>query len=176
MLPHSWYHILNTNDPVEHHVPCYAFLFFHDSHDDDSYGEFQDISSAEKGAIRFSGVIPVHWYHNGSSIIRFDEKFEYLWLNEAKNNGAGDNAFAEIKNFYDRPMSCFTDYERYFMCLQCNHLGKRYIWIHSRNPHPSAQDILRARNKLVEIGDGWSSVPLHLSDCRNFDEPEKFSY
>nr|XP_039274392.1 uncharacterized protein LOC120348340 [Styela clava] len=175
MLPDSWYQILNTNDPVEHGTPCYAFKYFKETVDG-IFAEIQGISSAEKGTMSINEVIPFRWYHNGTSIIRFDTSFEYLWLNWAKHKGAGEHAFEEIHYFNEHPMSCFTDYEHYFMCLQCGEEGPRYIWVHSRNPHPTAEDILRVRKKLVTIGGGWSAVPLYSSDCHKFSMPETIAY
>nr|XP_039274390.1 uncharacterized protein LOC120348337 isoform X4 [Styela clava] len=172
MLPDSWYHILNTKDPVEQHIPCYAVKYFKDT-SDGTFAEFQVLSSLEKS---LNGVIPFHWYHNGTSITRYDTSFEFLRLNEAKYNGAGSHALKEIQYLYEHSMSCFTDYEHYFMCLQCGGEGQRYIWVHSRNPHPTAEDILRVHNKLVTIGGGWSAVFLFLSECRKFSMPETIAY
>ncbi|XP_077971215.1 uncharacterized protein LOC144411721 [Styela clava] len=170
MLPDSWYHILTTNG-----VPCYAIKYFRET-PDGIFAEFQGISSAEKGTMSLSGVIPFRWYQNGTSITRFDTSFEFLWLNLAKHNGAGEHALEEIRYTYEQPTSCFTDYEHYFMCLKCGEEGPKYIWVHSRNPHPTAENILRVHNKLVTIGGGWSAVPLYLSGCHKFSMPETIAY
>nr|XP_039274394.1 uncharacterized protein LOC120348341 isoform X2 [Styela clava] len=87
MLPDSWYHILNTNDPVERGVPCYAFKYFRET-PDGIFAEIQGISSAEKGTMSISGVIPFRWYQNGTSITRYDTSFEFLGMDVEKRNGA----------------------------------------------------------------------------------------
>ncbi|XP_077972542.1 uncharacterized protein LOC144427345 [Styela clava] len=175
MLPDSWYHILNTNDPLERGVPCYAFKYFKETLDG-IFGEFQDISSAEKGTMSINEVIPFRWYQNGTSITRYDTRFELLWLNGAKHNGADEHVLEEIRYAYEHRMSCFTDYEHYFMCLQCGEEGPKHAWVYSRNPHPAAEDILRVHNKLVTIGGGWSAFPLYLSGCHKFSMPETIAY
>ncbi|XP_077966260.1 uncharacterized protein LOC120348338 [Styela clava] len=101
---------------------------------------------------------------------------QFLWLNFANLNGASEHALEEIHYINEHPMSCLTDYEHYLMCLQCGGEGPKYIWVHSRNPHPIAEDILRVHNKLVTIGGGWSAVLLFLSDCRKFSMPETIAY
>ncbi|XP_077976387.1 uncharacterized protein LOC120341467 [Styela clava] len=176
MLPDSWYQILNTNDPVERGVPCYVMQYFKET-PDGIFAEFKDIISfAEKGTNSLNEVIPFRWYHNGTSIVRRDTSFEYLWFNWAKHNGAGEHALEEIHYFNEHPLSCFTDYEHYFMCLECGEEGPKYIWVHSRNPYSTGEDILRVHNKLVTIGGGWSSVPLYLSGCHKFTMPETIAY
>ncbi|XP_077973672.1 uncharacterized protein LOC144428882 isoform X2 [Styela clava] len=175
MLPDSWYQILNTKDLLERGVPCYAIKYFKET-SDGIFAEFQDISSVEKGTMSISAVIPFRWYQNGNSIIRYDTSFEYLWSNWAKHNGTNEHSLEEMHYFKEHLSSCFTDYEHYFMCLQCGGEGPKYIWVHSRNPHPTAEDILRVHNKLVTIGGGLSAVPLYLSGCHKFSMPETIAY
>nr|XP_039274391.1 uncharacterized protein LOC120348338 [Styela clava] len=175
MLPDSWYQILNTNGPVERDVPCYAIKYFRET-PDGIFAEFQGISSAEKDTMSLNGVIPFRWYKNGTSITRFDTSFEFLWLNLAKHNGASEHESEVLQYNYEHPMSCFTDYEHYLMCLKCGGEGPKNIWVHSRNPHPTAEDILRVHNKLVTIGGGWSAVPLYLSGCHKFSMTETVAY
>ncbi|XP_077973673.1 uncharacterized protein LOC144428882 isoform X3 [Styela clava] len=175
MLPDSWYQIMNSNDPVERGVPCYAIKYFRET-PDGIFAEFQGISSAEKGSMSLNEVIPFRWYHNGTSVTRYDARFEFLWSNMEKHNGAGEHALEELRYVYDHPTSHFTDYEHYLVGLECGEEGPKYIWVHSRNPHPTAEDILRVHNKLVTIGGGLSAVPLYLSGCHKFSMPETIAY
>ncbi|XP_039256841.2 uncharacterized protein LOC120333477 [Styela clava] len=171
MLPDSWYHILITNDRVERGVPCYVIKYFIEI-PDGIFAQIQGISSAEKGTMSISEVIPFRWYQNGTSITRYDTSFDFLGMDVEKRNGAS----GDLRYIYEHPFSCFTDYGHYLLCLQCGREGPKYIWALSRNPHPTAEDILRVHNKLVTIGGGWSAVPLYLSGCRKFSMPERIAY
>nr|XP_039255866.1 uncharacterized protein LOC120332637 isoform X2 [Styela clava] len=155
MIPGTWYHILNVKDPLEHNVPCYAVKNMRAPTAIDVFAEFRSIFNETRDSIRY-GIIPVHWTHGGNSIVKLDEKFE-------------------IKEMYNNSMSCMTDYEHYYLCLQCIS-GERNIWAHSRNPYPTAEDILRIHNVLIDVGNGWSEIKLFHSGCSNIELSENVIY
>nr|XP_039255865.1 uncharacterized protein LOC120332637 isoform X1 [Styela clava] len=174
MIPGTWYHILNVKDPLEHNVPCYAVKNMRAPTAIDVFAEFRSIFNETRDSIRY-GIIPVHWTHGGNSIVKLDEKFEFLWLHEAKSIESGKLADEEIKEMYNNSMSCMTDYEHYYLCLQCIS-GERNIWAHSRNPYPTAEDILRIHNVLIDVGNGWSEIKLFHSGCSNIELSENVIY
>nr|XP_039256607.1 uncharacterized protein LOC120333277 [Styela clava] len=87
-----------------------------------------------------------------------------------------DNEIA--KAVPQHPYYIATDYENYVIFTRCMNEklqeGNRGIWVHARNPNPTAEDILRIVNRLIAIGSQWSSVPLFLSKCVTVGDFDQF--
>nr|XP_039256000.1 uncharacterized protein LOC120332750 isoform X3 [Styela clava] len=95
----------------------------------------------------------------------------------AKNTKEGRSFLEELRMKYGRNVwksyygttlmeaVYLTDYSNYLISLQCGSRGERYVWTFGRQRTRGMNDILREKNKLVEVGDGWNDAILYISTC-----------
>ncbi|XP_039264102.2 uncharacterized protein LOC120339929 [Styela clava] len=164
-LPGTWYLTMNIKDQVEQTASCFELRDIRDT-DSGVYIEFRDIHVFPNKS-KIHGTVPFHWIHMHDSIVKSDEKYELLFIEEIKKYGGDREAIADIKEVYKQPMSCMTDYKNQLICFECYEDGTRHVWVHTKNPRLNAEDVLNIRNELIELGGGWSEVKLYLSGCSN---------
>nr|XP_039255999.1 uncharacterized protein LOC120332750 isoform X2 [Styela clava] len=70
----------------------------------------------------------------------------------AKNTKEGRSFLEELRMKYGRNV-----WKSYY--------GERYVWTFGRQRTRGMNDILREKNKLVEVGDGWNDAILYISTC-----------
>ncbi|XP_077966397.1 uncharacterized protein LOC144419983 [Styela clava] len=163
MFPDEWYQVLNVGDVFVREAPCWSFINAKET-SKGVYVEFKHSYTTPEGFKKYD-FVPVHWYTRGNSIDNLDPNYEFLWLDAAKKMGQKKDALKEIDSWYRTEVDHVSNYENYVMWLQCGKVGQRYIWVYTKTPQPTAEDILLVHNKLVEIGGGWDKVPLKFAGC-----------
>ncbi|XP_077972155.1 uncharacterized protein LOC144427197 [Styela clava] len=71
----------------------------------------------------------------------------------------------EWSSDYMKPHNYLTDYKTYLLELQCDIKGKQSVWIHTPTQYPTADDIIRIHNRLLDVGFGWDDIYLVSSSC-----------
>nr|XP_039258096.1 uncharacterized protein LOC120334656 [Styela clava] len=66
---------------------------------------------------------------------------------------------------YTKQHTYLTDYKTYLFELECDFEGKQNAWIHTSTQYPTADDIIRIHNRLLDIGFRWSDIYLESSVC-----------
>ncbi|XP_039265294.2 uncharacterized protein LOC120340959 isoform X1 [Styela clava] len=160
----DWYEILHHLAYSEYNFPCALTNDIHSSP-----GGMACTTTLYNPSTNWTVRIPLHIYRNNDDSYR-----EYFSPGNVVKKARQSIVEIEVGNqeenggVYTEEMALYTDYKNYLLGVLCDKEGRQNIWIDSPNSTPTAADVLRIRNKLVQIGSGWNELELSFRIC---DDP-----
>nr|XP_039265295.1 uncharacterized protein LOC120340959 isoform X2 [Styela clava] len=135
----DWYEILHHLAYSEYNFPCALTNDIHSSP-----GGMACTTTLYNPSTNWTVRIPLHIYRNNDGSYR-----EYFSPGNVVKKARTSIVEIEVGN-------------------QEENGGRQNIWVDSPNSRPTAADVLRIRNKLVQISSGWSELELSFRIC---DDP-----
>ncbi|XP_077976641.1 uncharacterized protein LOC144432412 [Styela clava] len=160
-LEGSWYDFLNTGSPTDKMVPCF---------------DIKDLKSTVNGfefkykddAKMIDVTIKMNKQESGTYLFDNAQRqavTDFFVTRENSSENRTEDLKEELETYFDLEAVYFTDYDNYLMSLRCSKKGEVLFWIVSRDPKPSVKTAVESFNKLIDLGEDWSSVRLALSTC-----------
>lgn len=150
-LTGNWYHVMNSFAQG-----CYKLCMFREV-EDGAFATEIGLHPLGDEMVKY-GRVNVHW-------IRMNDTQLYIVDNDHHGDEDKDHLYPSVKALWRHVMAFYTDYENYFIGLECTIEGEPLIWVQSRSLNPTDEDYRRAKAKVDSIGQGWENVHIHFVTC-----------